>query len=624
MSDLSPIAEQIFNMKYRLHDKEDWNLASWRVAITVANAERNFNKDDSEIINTATEFFNIIRERFFIPGGRILKNSGTGVKNLYNCFFFNVEDSRISIYQCLKDAAEVFAWGGGLGIRLSDLREEGALIRSTGTYSSGPLSFMELFNSTGDVIQQASRRAAEIALLDVSHPDIKKYLRYKSTLSKKNKNVVEEFRRNLNNLDRKEYNLGVLEKTLIDSQLNHFNISVEIPDKFMQAVINDEDWNLISPSTKEVKETIKAKELLMEMAYQIWSSGDPGIFFTDAVNKDNMVDYISDKMGCNPCAEINLISYEPCCLGSINLYKFVEDGRINLELLENVVRISVRFLDDIHEISNNNVPKINEMAQSLRRIGLGVFGFADMLAELNIPYNSPQALSLAEKLSWFISFFAWLESIELAKERGPFPAYNKDKANFSVIEKVLNSDLAPSKFDIDYVREVGVRNVSVTALAPTGSIALLGEANSVIEPFYALAYRRNITLGEANLAKKTIVEINPILERKLKELNLSEDKIKEIMDEVIRTGSIQKCDVPDSIKKVFVTAHDISVEDHINMQASWQKYISNAISKTINMPSSATPKNIYDALISMWKAGLKSSTIYRNGSKSFQILDAGN
>jgi ribonucleoside-diphosphate reductase alpha chain len=624
MTELSSVAEKIFEMKYQLGD-EDWDGLAWRVASYVGKVEKDeYGKTTEESIEIIKDFYDIIRKRLFIPGGRILKNSDTGVKNLFNCFFFNIGDSREEIYQALKDSAEIFAWGGGLGIRVSDLREEGALIRSTGTYSSGPLSFMELFNTTGDVIQQASRRAAEIALMDISHPDIEQFLRFKSTLNRKNKNLINEFKRDLKSLERKEYNVDVLEKTLIDSQMNHFNISVEISDKFMEAVENDELWDLISPATKKVIKTIRARELLMEMAYQIWESGDPGIFFSDRVKKDNMVKYVSETMGCNPCAEINLLSYEPCCLGSINLSLIFDNGGLNLELLEYIVRNAVRFLDDVVTLSSNNVPKVNEMARNLRRIGIGVFGFADLLVKVGIPYNSKDALLLGNYLSWFISFFSWLESINLAGERGPFPLYDPEQVDLDVVEKVLTSRYVSQSASMDEVRKIGVRNVSVTALAPTGSIALVGEANSVIEPYFALAYKRHITLGEANIAKDTIIELNPILFEQLKG-KVTEEAIDKIKEEVIRKGTVQDIDiVPSSIKEVFVTAHDITPQDHINMQAVWQEYISNAVSKTINLPSSSTPKDIYDALIAMWKAGLKSSTLYRNGSKSFQILNTGN
>lgn len=652
-----------------------------------------------------------------------------------NCFFFNIEDSRESIYQCLKDAAEIFAWGGGLGLRISNLREEGALIKTSGTPSSGAVSFLELFNLTGDVIQQASRRAAEIALLDISHPDILKFINYKSTLSNKNQLIYNDY------VSRKGKEDELLKKTLIENQLSHFNISVEVTDKFMEAVINDDNWELISPSTGEVKEVVSARQLLRTIAESIWRSGDPGLFFVDNVKKDNMVKYISEVVGTNPClykdtlmldgdrlvkiseggntfvswktgeketiklttnagyeiivtpdhkimlpdgtfeeaqnllnkeiywgdwvpleetkelkekfnnrlvvtsiepcgvqevwdfsnnthynlangftvhncGEINLLSYEPCDLGSINLAKFVtEDGKIDLESMMDVIALAIRFLDNIHDISDNRVEKINEMSRGLRRVGLGVMGFADMLAMLNIPYDSEEALVLSETLSKFISKIAWVASSILAVEKGTFPYFDKDKADWHVIEKVFEGD----EF-INFIKENGVRNVSVTALAPTGSIALLAEVNSCIEPYFALAYKRYITEGIGNFAKDTIIEVNPILKNKLEEIGIFE-KVKE---RILKEGSIQKIEeIPVEIRKVFKTAHDISPLDHIRIQSAWQKYISNAISKTINLPHNATPEDIYNYIIQMWKYNLKSSTFYRDGSKDFQILNRG-
>lgn len=606
---MSDIAEKILKLKYTKDKDETWEQLAWRVASYVAQPEGD--RQD----NYAKQFYKIIAEKFFIPGGRILKNSGTGIKNLFNCFFMNIEDSRESIYQVLKDSAEVFAWGGGLGIRISELREEGALIKTSNTPSSGAVSFLELFNLTGDVIQQASRRAAEIALLDIKHPDILKFINYKSILSNKNKLVYEDFiRRGGKDPDK------ILEKTLIENQLSHFNISVEVTNGFMEAVINDSNWELISPSTGEVVEVVSARELLRTIAESIWRSGDPGLFFVENVKEDNMVNYISDIVGTNPCGEINLLSYEPCDLGSLNLVKFVDEKekKIDFELMSYVISLAVRFLDNIHDLSENRVEKINKMSRGLRRVGLGVMGWADMLALLEIPYDSEEALKLGEFLSKFISFMAWKSSNYLAYEKGAFPLFDFNKANLTVIKK-LGDGFISDEF-IEDIKNYGLRNVSVTALAPTGSIALLGGVNSCIEPYFALAYRRYVTEGIGNFAKDTIIEVNPILKKKLEEIGIY-DQVKE---KILKEGSIQKIEqIPENIRKVFKTAHDISPLWHIKMQSVWQSGVSNAISKTINLPHNSTPEDIYNYIIQMWKNKLKSSTFYRDGSKDFQILNVG-
>lgn len=615
--ELTELGNKIFKSKYALNAEETWEEMSARVASHVGNT-----------VEDIKNYYQIISNGYFIPGGRILKNSGTDIKNLYNCFFINIPDSRDGIYQSLKDAAEIFAWGGGLGIRLSDIREEGSLIKTSKTEASGPLSFIELFNSTGDVIQQASRRAAEIALLRIDHPDILKFIGYKSNLSRRNKFLLAEFTRNVEAYSDRYLNdsndvIKILEKTLIDSQLNHFNISVEIPDEFMVAYMNNAEYELKSP-TGVVTGKLSAKYVLHLLAEQIWKSGDPGILFTNSINKDNMVKYYSEVIGANPCAEVNLLSYEPCDLGSIDLHKFYNEdiNSIDFEKLEFVVSTAIRFLDSVHDKSFNRVERINEMSRNLRRVGLGVMGFADLLAEMEIPYNSEDAFKLGSYLSWFINFFAWQESMELAKEHGAFPLYDKDKADLSVVEKVFNSQYVPYNFDWNAIREIGFRNVSVTALAPTGSISLLCDVNGTIEPYFSLYYTRYITHGESNLPKEKVIMINPILLKKLVKLGYTENEIEDVKQHLVKHGTISDYEkLPEKLRKVFITAHEISPEDHIQMQAVWQDYVSNAISKTINLPETATVDEIESAIVNMWYSGLKSSTLYRDKSKLFQILN---
>lgn len=624
----SRIAKSVFDKKYSYEGKEDWEQACWRIASNVAEVESNYGSTEEEVLQLTQEFYNIIYNRAFLPGGRIISNVGTGIKNLYNCFFFEIEDSRDSIYDVLKNSAEIFAWGGGVGIDISKLREKGAVINSTGGSSSGAVSFLDLFNLTGDVIQQASRRAAIIAIMDVSHPDIREFIHCKSQPNRKTETILKEFKRNLrlSNIDNNRKAIEVLEQTIMDRQLLHFNISVIITDDFMEAVENDEDWKLVSPSTKEVVETVKARELLDEIAEHIWINGDPGILFRDRIDSDNMVPYINKNLGVNPCGEINLTSGEPCNLASINLSSIVERGSVNYEKLEYLIRLGVRFLDNVHDISYNRIDEVNSKAEDLRRIGLGVMGFADMLAKLEIPYDSGEAINLAKYLSWFITKFAWMESIVLSGERGPFPAYNKEKVDLSVIKKIFSNGYLPDKFRIEEfmeeLREIGVRNVSVTAIAPTGSISLLAEVNSSIEPFYSLVYERNITEGESNLSKEKFVMNNPIFKAKLFERDISEDELRYIDEYILQNKTVKNCPkVPADLQKVFKTAHDLPPESHIKIQAAWQKYISNAISKTINLPNEYEKEDIPELIVSMWKKNIKSSTIYRDGSRFFQILN---
>jgi ribonucleoside-diphosphate reductase alpha chain len=623
---LEGIARKIFKLKYAVNKEETWEDACIRVSRHVASAERLFGKTDEEVAKTMGEYYQLLSEKSFLPGGRILANSGRHIKNLMNCFSYPIEDSRESIYGALKDASEIFNSGGGVGFNFSNIREEGAPISSSMGRAAGPLSFMSLFDQTGEVIQQASRRGAQIGIMNVDHPDIEKFIDFKSVPNHRNERLLDEYHKNLASVNGTLKNTkyyDVLRKTLLEDQLTHFNISVLLSDDFMEAVEKDKNWNLISRADGSVVRKVKASELFKRIAKQAWVSGDPGILFYDTINEDNMVPYVGAIDTTNPCSEVTLLGGESCCLGSINLVAMLRGGSIDWEFFEYVVRTSVRFLDDVQEISEVRVEKITQITRGLRRLGIGVMGFSDLLAQLGIAYDSDTGRSLGNYISWFISFFAWQESIQLAEERGAFPLYDPEKVNLHVVEKILNSRYSPEKFDMERIRKQGLRNVSVTAIAPTGSIAMLCGVHSAIEPFFALAYKRNITEGVGNQAKDSVIEINPILFTKLTESGISDNNLEAIKEKVLKTGSLKKCDVDDSIKEVFKTANEISWEDHIKMQASWQEFVTNSISKTINCPEDTTEEDMEMMLQLMWKSRLKGGTIYRNNSRSFQILNAG-
>jgi len=629
MAELNEKAKKVFALKYSTGKSKTWKDSCRKIADFIAEGERNYGATDEEIKKIADKYYKFLYDLYFIPGGRIIANAGTGIKNLANCFVLPIKDSRQSIYETLQNAAEVFAMGGGVGYDFSDVREEGALINSTGGKASGPLSFMSLFDQTGEVIQQASRRGAQIGLMDVSHPDIEKFIGFKSKLNARNKRLMQEYDRNLhvvNGVINGTKYERILEKTLLDDQLTHFNISVSLSDEFMKAVENDEDWNLISPSTKQVVKTVKAKEILQQIAEQAWESADPGVVVGSRINKDNIVrDYIGEIKATNPCGEVPLMPYESCILASINLHSMFDSKTksINYDILKDVVQTTTRFLENVTEVGEAPVEKINEVTKGLRRLGLGVLGWADLLVELNIPYDSKEAVELAEYLSWFIGYYSWIESFELAKERGAFRFYDKDKVDFHIIKKTLY-DNPYKKFEVPFeeFKEIGVRNVAVQSLPPTGSIAIIGGVNSSIEPFFALAYKRNITEGIGNIAVDSLFETNPALDRKLKEFNFNDEQRKEILEYVSKTGSIKNCvSVPEEFQNIFKTANEIHWKDHIATQAAWQTYVSNAISKTINIPENSTAQDIYDIYMYMWKSGLKGGTIYRDNSKSFQILE---
>ena len=628
MAELNEKAKKVFALKYSTGKTKTWKETCRKIADFIAEGERSYGKTDEQIKEIADTFYNYLIELYFLPGGRIIANAGTGIKNLANCFVLGIKDSRQDIYQALKDAAEIFAMGGGVGYNFSDIREEDAYIHSTGGKASGPLSFMSLFDQTGEVIQQASRRGAQMGVMNISHPDIEKFIGFKSTLNSRNDRLMKEYDRNLHivngEINGTKYE-KILKKTLLDDQLTHFNISVMLTDSFMETVEKDGDWDLISPSTKTVVKTIKARDLLKKMAKQAHASGDPGELFYDRINRDNMVSYIGDINATNPCGEVPLLPGESCILASINLHEVYDKNKkvIDYDLLKSISKNMTRFLEDVTEITESPLSFIDEMSKGLRRLGGGDLGFADLLVELNIPYGSKESVELSEYLSWFINFHAWETSFEMAKERGAFPYYDKEKANLSVVENVLyNSPYGKSDIDPQELREIGVRNIAVSSLAPTGSIAIIGGVNSGIEPFFALAYKRNITEGVGNVATSSIFETNPALERKLNEFNYSKEEILQILEYAFQHGTLTGCSfVSEEFQNIFKTANEIPWKSHVDIQAAWQKYTSNAISKTINVPENSTPEDIYDIYLYMWKAGLKGGTVYVNLSKSFQILE---
>jgi ribonucleoside-diphosphate reductase alpha chain len=615
---LSDKAQKIWNMKYaqtkKDGTKESWEEGCWRVAHYVAGAEREYGATEQEVIELAKDYYRMMVNLMFIPGGRILANSGTGITNLFNCFVLPVGDSRVDIYNALGTSAEIFAHGGGVGYNFSYIRERGAPIKSTGGKASGPLSFMELFDATGEVIQQASRRGAQMGILNIDHPDIELFIDYKASPNPKHERIVNEFAdsiyRSSNSASDDFINEAAkkLESIITDNQLTHFNISVGISDKFMEAVENDWDWDLISRVDGSVVKTVKAKDLMRKIAESAWRSGDPGVIFLDRLEEGNMVPYLGKLEATNPCSEVTLLPNEPCCLGSINLSLMIEDGVVSEKKLMWVTTMATRFLDNVHTINKTPIEVVNQAAKATRRLGLGVMGWADVLVQLGIPYDDEAAIQLAEEVMKSISTTAWATSQYLAEDRGPFDAFDKDNV-YNIARWVLRDGDA-------------VRNVAVTSIAPTGTIALLADVNSGIEPFFALTYTRYITEGVGNVIKDKIVEVNPHVQSYFESKGLFEDQVAEVCVSLKRNGDFSDTTfATEEDKSVFKTAGEIGWKDHINMQAAFQKYVDNAISKTINMPNESTVEDVMDAYRYAWAKGLKSTALYRDGSKSFQILN---
>jgi len=564
---LSETAKKILERKYLL-DGETFNDLCARVSSYIARAEE-------DRAYWTGKFYQLINEGWFMPGGRILANAGTKNGNLFNCYALEVEDSRDSIYSTLGLAAEIFAHGGGVGYNFSKLRERGTPV-SNGSAASGPVSFLELYNVSASVISQASRRGAQLAVLNVDHPDIELFLKAKQ----------------------------------VENKLPHFNISVGLTDAFMGAVQKGEKFWLKSRYDNSPVKEVSARKLFSLVAKNAWQRGDPGVLFVDALERDNAVPHLGILNTCNPCGEVPLLPNEACCLGAINLMMMLTfhsgNWKFDMAKLSYAVSIAIRFLDDVHEVNRPITEKIKEASLNTRKLGLGVMGWADMLARMGIPYDSQRARNLAESISKQMRRIAYQTSKLLAEERGPYRAFDPDRSR-----------------NIWYpgTPVVPTRNATLMCLAPTGSISLIAGVNSGIEPFFALAYTKLVTEGEGN-TKYKVMNVNPYLSDYLEtQPKKVRDKVLEIVKE---KGSIQEIDFLDNnVKDIFKTAHDISPISHVRMQQAWQLYTDGSISKTVNLPETASVKDVEDIILGGWKAGLKGLTIFRDNCLSFQVLNVG-
>ena len=525
-----------------------------RVAKAVASVERNYGNSPD---NWSKTFYNLMANRYFLPSTPVLANAGNedGL-SLFACYGFEIQDSMENILQVAKDSGMIQKAGGGVGLHLSKLRPSEDFVRSTGGVASGPISFMRIFDVISDVTKQGGiRRGGNLGLLLVSHPDIEHYIHCKND----------------------EHNL------------NNFNISVAITDEFMQAVKNDSEFPLINPRTKEIVRNINARKLFRVIAESAWHNGEPGVVFWDNLQKDNPTPELGNLI-VNLCSEQPLLNKEACCLGSINLEKFVDDGKIVYSSLRKVVHHSVRFLDNVLDASSYPLESIKELCQSNRKIGLGVMGFASMLIKMGIPYDSEEALEVAEKVMDFINSEARRASVKLAEDRGDFPNIGKSKIKSKQ------------------------RNATLTTIAPTGSIGIIAETSGGIEPLFAVVYQRSNIL-EGN----TFFEINPLFE----EIGKLEGWYKpELIRKIIKNGGrVTGVDgVPIKWQKVFRTALEILPEWHVKMQAAFQRHVDNSISKTINMPFEVTVDDVEKAIKLAYDMNLKGLTVFRNNSRSTQVL----
>ena len=551
-----------------------------RVAHFLAEAEHNyFNEPEGRITTVMKaiserveeEFYTVMTNLELLPNSPTLMNAGRDLGQLSGCFVLPIEDSIAGIFEAVKQTAIIHKSGGGTGFSFSSLRPAGSRVRTTSGIASGPVSFMDAFDVATHVVKQGgTRRGANMGVLHYTHPDIESFII----------------------------------KKLEGTSLQNFNISVTVDDEFMRAVKEDWSYDLINPITKEVTGELKAKEvfnLIVECAHK---TGDPGLIFIDRVNKDNWNPQLGPIESTNPCGEQPLLPYESCNLGSINLSKFVQEGQQDLDWdhLKEVCIIAVRMMDNVIDMNTYPLPEIAEMTRNTRRIGLGVMGFADMLIKLGIRYDSNAGLEWGSKVMRFVREEVWEASRNLASERGSYP-------------EAYNSVMGDHK---DF------RNTSPTTIAPTGTISIIAGCSSGIEPLFALAYTRNVLDG-ANL-----VEMNELLqEAQLGNLFWEKDFLLEgaMLRLLSKEGSFSntafKDYIPDSVREVFRTSHEISPEWHIRMQAKVQEETDNAVSKTINMPNDATIEDVAKAYLFAHETGCKGVTIYRDGSKPTQVLNLG-
>ncbi len=540
-----------------------------RVANYIAGPEKKYG--DADHIEEIEEiFYRMMTELKFLPNSPTLMNAGRSLGQLAACFVLPVEDSMDGIFDSLKNAALIHKSGGGTGFSFSRVRAKNSRVGTTGGIASGPVSFMKIFNTATEQVKQGgTRRGANMAILRVDHPDIQEFI-----YCKKGENA-----------------------------LNNFNISVGITDSFMEAAKTNCTYDLIEPSSKEKIEELSAADIYSGLVKQAWENGDPGIVFLDKINRDNPTPELGEIESTNPCGEQPLLPMEACNLGSINLSRFVLENKaegqfgqdrlsIDYDGLKKVVWHAVRFLDNTITVSRYPLPEIDEMVKGNRKVGLGVMGFADMLYQMNVPYNSERAIAIAEDVMSFVQKESHDASIHLAEERGVFGNFAK-----SVFK---------DRDDCSY------RNATTTTIAPTGTLSIIAGCSSGIEPLFALSFVRHV------MDNDELAEVNPFFEKVAGERGFYSH---DLMDAIARKGSIKDMEeIPEDVRKVFVTSHDVSPEWHIRMQAAFQKYTDNAVSKTVNLPHDSTVEDVLKVYNLAYELGCKGVTIYRDGSKENQVL----
>lgn len=530
-----------------------------RVAAALAKAETSAKNRSF----WAERFFQVMKELKFLPGGRTLANAGTVNNQLANCFVMPMPDSVEGIFESVKESSILKKNGGGVGFTFSHLRPKGDVVATTTGRAAGPVALMKIVNDASEMFQQAGgRRSGNMVVLHVTHPDILEFITCKED----------------------------------EGILPHINFSLGITDKFMTAVKKDKSWDLVNPRNGEVVNTVAARSIFELAASYAWRNGDPGMIFLDRINQDNPTPEVGVLEAVNLCGEQPLLSYEACNLGSVNLAAHAGHNDLHWSKLKDTVETGVRLLDNVVTICKYPLKRVETVVKSNRKIGLGVMGWADVLVKLGIAYNSKAALTLAEKTMKFIQNISRETSAKLAEEKGSFPNFPG-----SLWEK--------RKFK-------AFRNATLTTIAPTGSIAMVAGCAYGIEPHFALAFYKEV-MGGIRLP-----EINNELLTALKQANI--DLSNGLIDQIAASGTLQLIkEMPESVKKVFVTAHELEPEDHIRMQAAFQKYTDNAVSKTINLKHDCRVEDVVKAFMLAWESGCKGITVYRDTSRAVQVLNVG-
>jgi ribonucleoside-diphosphate reductase alpha chain len=605
--DLSENARTVLTKRYIRKDKtglatETAEEMFWRVAYHVASAESEWGGD---VMTSAETFYELMASRRFFPNSPTFTGAGTPLGQLAACFVLPISDDMgrdsAGIFQTLRDAALIQQTGGGNGFAFSRLREKGAVVESSAGRATGPVGFLRVYDKAfGEVAQGGTRRGANMAVLRVDHPDIRDFITCKTD----------------------------------ENHITNFNISVGLTDAFMAAVRDDKTYNLISPRSHEIVETVRAREIFDLIVEHAHHNGEPGVLFLDTANMANPVPHLYELEATNPCGEQWLGPYENCCLGSVNLAThFAPEGQVDWELLRRSVVEATRFLDDV--VTANAyvpaVPQLREAALRARRIGLGIMGLADLMVHVGVRYGSPEGQEFAAQVMEFVRFHCMLTSVELASERGPFLAiegsiYDPNQLQWSPPTPLVGYEHDYARPVVDWsqvtegIKKDGIRNAAQTTIAPTGTIATVAGCEGYgCEPIFALAYYRHVDDQGKDLR---LTYTSPLFEQALVEAGLNEDARQRIIDQVMDKGTCaQVVDLPPTLRDVFVVSQDITAEEHVRMQASLQAFVDNSLSKTCNFPEAATVEDVSKAYLLAWELGCKGLTVYVTGSRQRVVLE---